>query len=154
MPSFNAIGSALSNAENRTSHMANNMAMRFAGPPQPLIPEYDLKALDNTAFLVNGRWTAEFVIAVFKREDGRNAEAVQTELAVTLGTRKEQILWERVRYFLSNPIHNVRLVLLQRGGNQPFYAGVTGHNGIMSAEIPFPQYDHLWFQAHRTLFDV
>src|SRR2546423_1071557 len=78
----------------------------------------DLVALDNTAYLLNGVWTAEFVISVFSRKD---EEAIKEkvehllEYAQFLGVTRDvdtlQRIGERMKYFVAVPRKDVSVLL-------------------------------------------
>ena len=104
----------------------------------------DLVALDNTAYLLNGVWTAEFVISVFSRKD---EEAIKEkvehllEYAQFLGVTRDvdtlQRIGERMKYFVAVPRKDVSVLL--RGVGAEFKVGPTRKNGVMSVlkEVPW-----------------
>ena len=127
------------------------------GRPRPLSSTDELIALDNTAFLKNGKWMAEFVIAVFHRrlEDlEERAYEFLEEIVSYLKVKKEEVDWQRIQYFVAFPHQNVNVSLLQAGGTHVFEAGPTYPNGIMSPEIAFPDEGKTWVQGDHITFDV
>jgi len=127
---------------------------RFKGPPRMLTVDDDLQALDNTAFIKDGKWTAEFVISIFDRRDETKSHKLAEELMSLLNVKKGEVHWKRIEYFVAVPRENICVDLLQAGGTQVFQAGPTYPNGIMSQEIAFPDEGKTWTRGDRVVFNV
>jgi hypothetical protein len=152
------IGSTIESAISKGSHKAQEWIGthldKSRGAPTLLSPENDLMAFDNTAFKVNGQWTAEFVISIFDRRDEKKAHKVEEEILSLLGVKKGELSWERIGYFVAIPRQNINVILRQANGAQEFTVGPTRYNGIMAPEVPFPDEGRLWGQADQTVFDI
>ena len=111
-------------------------------------------ALDNTAFRVNGQWTAEFVISIFDRSDEKKAHKLEEEVLSLLGVKKGELNWKRIEYFVAVPRQNLFVELRQVGGNTVFPVGPTLYNGIMNPEIAIPFEGRDWVQGNQAVFDV
>jgi hypothetical protein len=152
------IGSAIESAISKGSHKAQDWIgthlNKPRGPPTLLSPENELQALDNTAFKVNGQWTAEFVISIFDRKDEKKAHKLEEEVLSIIGVKKGELSWDRTKYFVAIPRQNVNVVLRQAGGTQEFTVGPTQYNGIMAPEVPFPDEGRNWGQADQTVFEI
>ena len=127
---------------------------KWHGPPKMLTDQDDLQALDNTAFIKDGKWTAEFVISIFDRRDENRSHKFADELMGLLHVKKGEVHWTRVEYFVAVPRENICLDLLQEGGTSIFQVGPTYPNGIMSKNIAFPDEGRRWVQGDRTKFNV
>lgn len=97
------MGSVLSKASHKGEAMVGGILKKPKGPPKPLTKAQDIEALDNTAFKVNGQWTAEFVISVFDRRDENKAHKAEEEILSVLGIKKGELNWTRVGYFVAVP---------------------------------------------------
>ena len=149
-----AIESTLTNTSQAVWNVETKTFDRFRGPPRMLTADDDLQALDNTAFIKDGRWTAEFVISIFDRRDERRSHKLADELMSFLKVEKGEVHWRRIEYFVAVPRENISVDLSQVGGNQVFRAGPTYPNGIMSQEIAFPDEGRNWTQGDRVTFNV
>ena len=148
------IESILSKASHKGEAMVGGILKRPKGPPKPLTNAQDLQALDNTAFKVDGKWTAEFVISVFDRRDEKRAHTAEEEILSVLGVKKGELHWSRVGYFVAVPRENISVDLRQVGGKTTFTVGPTQYNGIMSPEVAIPYEGINWVQGNQTVFDV
>lgn len=153
------IGSRIENMLLRLSRKGEKAVatalMPPAGTPRALAPADNLLALDNTAFRVNGRWVAEFVISVFDRFDEERAHRLEQEISTLLHLKKGELRWTRIGYFVCVPRPNVTVNLREAtSAGTVFNVGPTLYNGIMSPECPIPDYGHAWTQGNTTVFDV
>lgn len=148
------VGSALSKASHKGEAMVGGLLKKPRGPGKPLTKAQDLQALDNTAFKVNGQWTAEFVISIFDRHDEEKAHKAGEEILSLLGVKKGEVRWSRVHYFIAVPRENINVDLRQVGGQITFPVGPTQYNGIMSPEIAIPNEGTNWVQGNQAVFDV
>lgn len=148
------IGSGLSKASHKGEKLISSLVKKPSGPPQPLSNANDLQALDNTAFLVDGKWTAEFVISIFDRSDEKKAHKAEEEFLSLLGVKKGELEWSRVEYFVAVPRQNIFVELRQTGSNIVFPVGPTQYNGIMNPEIEIPLDGRNWVQGNQSVFDV
>jgi len=112
--------------------------------PRELDKDDDLVALDNTAFRVNGKWCAEFVISVFSRRDQAAVDKKVTEFldyakifGINPNSETLKIIQERVKYFVAVPREDVKVRL--QGNHGEFSVGPTQENGIMSVVGEIPQ---------------
>ena len=124
------------------------------GTSKMLTPNDDLLALDNTAFIKNGKWTAEFVVSIFDRREENRVQEFAEKISSWLEIDKREIHWRRVEYLIALPREHISVDLLQAGGSHVFEAGPTYSNGIMSPEIAFPDEDKTWVQGDRVNFDL
>lgn len=148
------MGSVISKGSQKAQDWVEAHLNKLKGTPTMLSPENELQALDNTAFKVNGQWTAEFVISIFDRKDERRAHKLEEEVLSVIRVKKGELSWERIKYFVAVPKENISVVLRQVGGTQEFLVGPTQSNGIMAPEIPFPDEGRLWRQADQTVFEI
>jgi len=114
----------------------------------------ELLALDSTAFKVNGKWTAEFVISIFSKRDDEVAHKLEEEILALFGASKDAVEWSRLKYFIAIPRQNVLVNLKMVDGNESFTVGPTDYNGIMSPEFAFPIDRQTWAQGETTKFEV
>lgn len=124
------------------------------GASKMLTPNDDLLALDNTAFIKDGKWTAEFVISIFDRREENRVQKAMEKISSWLEIEKTKIHWRRVEYLIALPRNHISVDLLQAGGSHIFQVGPTYSNGIMSPEIAFPNEDKTWAQGDRVNFDL
>ena len=152
------LGDAVESTYTRASQAAweveSKAFERLRGPPKMLTAENDLQALDNTAFIKDGKWTAEFVISIFDRRDENKSHKLAEEVMGILHVKKGEVHWRRIEYFVAVPRENINVDLLQAGGTQVFQVGPTYPNGIMSQEIAFPDEGRTWVQGNRIKFNV
>ena len=134
--------------------MVGGILKKPKGPPKPLTKAQDIEALDNTAFKVNGQWTAEFVISVFDRRDENRTHKAEEEILSVLGVKKGELNWTRVGYFVAVPRENISVDLRQVGGKTTFTVGPSQYNGIMSPEVAIPYEGTNWVQGNQAVFDV
>ena len=131
----------------------NTVYAKVRGPSSPLTAASDIQPLDNTAFLVDGKWTAEIVISAFDRADERRAQKIEEEVLSIIG-QSGKISWDRVKYFLAIPKKNITVDLREVSNTQVFRVGPTEYNGIMAPEVPFPTDGKIWAQNSRTEFEI
>jgi hypothetical protein len=151
------LGKAIESGLTKATQEVNDALGKPPGPPKMLMSKDDLLALDNTAFIKNGKWTAEFVISIFDRHDENRAQKfaeAMEEIVSWLKIEKEKIYWRRVEYLVAVPRENISVDLLQAGGSHRFQVGPTYSNGIMSPEIAFPDEGKTWNQSDRVNFDL
>jgi hypothetical protein len=148
------IESTLSKASRKGEQMIGSALYKSKGPPTQITSADDLIALDNTAFRVNGQWTAEFVISIFDRSDEKKAHKLEEEVLSLLGVKKGELRWNRVEYFVAVPRRNLFVELKQVGGNTVFPVGPTLYNGIMNPEIALPFEGRDWVEGNQAVFDV
>ena len=149
-----AIESSLTKATRVAWHVETKAFDKIRGPPEMLTPDDDLQALDNTAFLKDGKWTAEFVISIFDRRYENKSHKLAEEIMSLLKVETEEVHWRRIEYFVAVPRENICVNLLQDGGTQVFQVGPTYPNGIMSQEIAFPDEGKTQVQGDRITFNV
>ena len=141
----------------KASHKSQDFVGKFfmpSGPPKPLTAKYDVQALDNTAFIADGKWTAEIVISIFNRRDEERWHAFEREILRLLGVPRNKIRWDRVEYFLAIPAANIDIVLREFGGGPEFTVGPTQYNGIMAPEVALPTGEKVWTQNQTTVYDI
>jgi hypothetical protein len=152
------IGSRVESMFSRFSHKAEKATaealMPVEGAPRPLNPKDNLLALDNTAFRVNGQWSAEFVISVFDRFDEDKAHRMEHEISILLRLKKGELRWSRIGYFVCIPRPNVTVDLRQVPSGTMLNVGPTQFDGIMSVEHPIPDHGRVWRTGDKTVFDV
>jgi hypothetical protein len=152
------LGDAVESTLTTATHVAWDVEAKafekWHGPPKMLTAQDDLQALDNTAFIKDGKWTAEFVISIFDRRDENRSHKLAEELMGLLNVKKGEVHWTRIEYFVAVPRENICLDLLQEGGSHVFQVGPTYPNGIMSQDITFPDEGRRWVQGDRTKFNV
>lgn len=124
------------------------------GPPRTLTRKDDMLALDNTAFISEGKWTAEIVISIFNRKDLRRWHLFEQEVLGRIRISRERVKWSRVEYFLSIVSPNVDVVLREAGGGPAFTVGPTQYNGIMAPEVALPTGEKVWAQNQTTVFEI
>ena len=149
-----AIGSALSKASHKGEAMMGQVWKKPRGPAKPLTRALDLEALDNTAFKVNGQWTAEFVISLFDRHDEKKFAKAVEEILSILHVKKGELSLSRIEYFVAVPRENISVDLRRVGANMTFTVGPTQSNGIMSPEVAIPYEGIDWVQGNQAVFDV
>jgi hypothetical protein len=151
------LGSKLESWVSKTSHKSQDFIGKFfmpRGPPKPLTAKYDLQALDNTAYILDGKWHAEVVISIFNRKDKNRWHRFEEEILRLLNVPQGTIQWKRVEYFLAIPIANVDVVLREAGGGPEFTVGPTQYNGIMAPEVALLTAERIWTQNETTVFDI
>jgi hypothetical protein len=148
------IESALSKASHTGEDFIGNTYMRMQGPPKPLTGKDEVQALDNTAFKVNGQWTAEFVVSVFDRQDEERCHKAENEIMSIIGVKKGELYWDRIKYFVSWPRTNVSVDMRQIDGSQTFAVGPTQYNGIVSHEVTIPVENDGLAQGQSVVFEV
>ena len=144
----------LSEASHKASEMVGHAMMKLQGRPRVLSPKDDLLALDNTAFLKQGKWTAEFVVSVFDRGDETRSHKIEEEILSLFRVPKGKLEWNRIKYFVAVPRPNVKVDLYQHGESNVFTVGPTQYNGIMSPELAFPLDAQSYSQGDTIVFDV
>jgi hypothetical protein len=150
-----SLRSILAKVSNELSEITDKALQKLSGPPTNLNNGENLEALDSTAFRVNGKWVAEFVISVFERENRAGLEKVVNDVLCHIpGIKGDDIIWERLKYFVSVPVGNVKIVLRQEESQDVFTVGPTMHNGILSNEVGFPQVGNTWTQGDQVIFTV
>ena len=134
--------------------MVGQVLKKSRGSQNPLTNTLDLQALDNTAFRVNGQWTAEFVVSVFDRRDEEKFRKAEEEILSILPVKKGELSWSRIEYFVAVPRENISVDLRRVGANMTFTVGPTQSNGIMSPEVAIPYEGITWVQGNQAVFDV
>jgi len=139
-----SLSSLLTKATQKGRQMRDSLIMGMHGPPRQLVLDDDLVCLYNTAYRVNGQWCAEFVISVFDRHDEIKAHALEEALMQILQVNREELIWDRIQYFVAVPRENVSVFLRQLGGRSDFQVGPTRSNGIMDPQVTLPsEFNHL-----------
>lgn len=151
------MGSKIESWVSKGSHKSQDFFGKLfmsRGPPKPLTAKYDLLALDNTAYILDGKWHAEVVISVFNRKDEKRWHKFEEEILKLLNVPQGTVRWSRVEYFLAVPISNVNVDLREAGGGPEFTVGPTQYNGIMAQEVAIRTAERNWTQNETTVFDV